>query len=91
MAWPKGKKREDTPYNYGKGKAITWLRAHVGYTGDDCLPWPYAKDSRVGRGLMGNERQQFWAHRLMCELAHGEAPRPSMTRPIVAVRATKAA
>ena len=62
--------------NKGKGKTFAWLQAHVAYQGDDCLPWPFAKDNRVGRGLLGYNGKQHWAHRLMCKLAHGEPPTP---------------
>lgn len=60
----------------GQGKTFAWLMAHVGYQGDDCLPWPFSKDGRVGRGRLGHNGKMYWAHRLMCELAHGEPPTP---------------
>jgi DNA-binding transcriptional regulator YiaG len=60
----------------GNGKGIRWIREHLAYRGDDCLPWPYSKDARVGRGMLGYNGQQWWAHRLMCTLAHGEPPTP---------------
>lgn len=62
--------------NRGNGKGIAWLRAHVNYQGDDCLPWPMMRDSRVGRGSVGYLGKRYWAHRLMCILAHGEPPTP---------------
>lgn len=61
-------------YNKGKGRNATWLRAHVNYQGDDCLKWPFSTDQRVGRGTLGFEGRLYWAHRLMCEWAHGPAP-----------------
>lgn len=60
--------------NRDKGKGITWLRAHVAYSKDDCLKWPYSTDSRVGRGRVGYKNKLCWAHRVMCELSHGTAP-----------------
>lgn len=63
-------------YNSGEGPNFKWLLAHVNYQGDNCLPWPFAKDRRVGRGLIGYKGVQYWAHRLMCILAHGEPPTP---------------
>ncbi len=60
----------------GKGAAFKWLLDHVSYQGDDCLPWPFCKDDRVGRGRLGHEGKHYWAHRLMCKLAHGEPPSP---------------
>ena len=62
--------------NKGKGKTFAWLIARVDYQGDDCLPWPFCRDGRVGRGRMGHEGKRPWAHRLMCELAHGPPPTP---------------
>jgi hypothetical protein len=64
------------PYNKGKGQGIAWLKAHVAYQGDDCLPWPLSRDNRVGRGRVGYNGKHLWAHRLMCILAHGEPPTP---------------
>lgn len=61
-------------YNKGNGKGIKWIKAHLDYQGDDCLPWPFAKDSHVGRGMLGWNGKHYWAHRLMCILAHGEPP-----------------
>ena len=64
------------PKNKGQGKTIKWLMDHVAYQGDECLPWPFAKDGRVGRGMLGYLGKRYWAHRLMCILAHGEPPTP---------------
>lgn len=60
----------------GQGKCFLWLKARVDYAGDECLPWPFSKDSRVGRGMLGYNGKQWWAHRLMCVLVHGEPPTP---------------
>lgn len=60
----------------GKGKAFLWLAGHVNHTGDACLPWPFSRDGRVGRGQMGYNGKHYWAHRLMCEMAHGAPPTP---------------
>lgn len=51
-----------------------WLLDHVAYQGDDCLPWPFRRDSRVGRGRLLYKKKLEWAHRVMCKLAHGEPP-----------------
>lgn len=61
-------------YNRGKGRNAAWLRAHVDYQGNECLKWPFSTDPRVGRGTLGFEGKLYWAHRLMCEWAHGPAP-----------------
>lgn len=60
-------------YNKGRGKAFKWIEAHLSYAGDDCLPWPFSKDGYVGRGRLGYNGRMYWAHRLMCQLAHGQA------------------
>lgn len=71
---PKGyRKGEPSPLR-GGGKAFAWLYQHVNYSGDDCLRWPFHIDSRVGRGRLGHNGKLCWAHRVMCELAHGHAP-----------------
>lgn len=62
------------PYNKGKGKAIEWIRAHVDYNKEPCLRWPFSYDSGVGRGRLGWNGKNYWAHRLVCEMAHGPAP-----------------
>lgn len=69
MAWP------SKVYNKGKGKALAWLLAHVGYQGDDCLPWPFSSCWN-GYGSVSINGKIRKAHRAMCELAHGEPPTP---------------
>lgn len=64
------------PPNYGNGVGFRWLQKHANYQGDDCLPWPFIKDSRVGRGRVSYQGEQYWAHRLMCIMVHGEPPTP---------------
>jgi len=59
----------------GQGAGIAFLRAHVGHTGEDCLPWPMSTDGR-GYGVLGFEGENYKAHRMMCILAHGEPPSP---------------
>lgn len=49
---------------------------HVGHEGEACLPWPFSKDGRVGRGSLTYRGKNYWAHRLMCEMAHGAPPTP---------------
>lgn len=63
-------------YNYGKGENFKWLKANVNYAGDDCLQWPFGGDRRLGRGKIGYKGKMYWAHRLMCILAHGDPPTP---------------
>lgn len=61
--------------NRGKGKHAAWLRDHVAYTGDGCLIWPFFR-APTGYGNLGFEGKARYAHRLMCEWAHGPAPSP---------------
>lgn len=68
----------------GKGAGLRFLQEHVLHTGDGCLLWPmhcdgrgYAtvgvpKELQVSKG--GHIRN---AARVMCELAHGNAPTPN--------------
>ena len=57
---------------------VEWLEDHKDYSHDEwCLIWPFAKESRVGRGMLHDRSGTIktkWAHRAMCELAHGPAP-----------------
>lgn len=62
--------------NKGNGKGIQFLRSHVGYAGDDCLKWPLSTAKGYGRGMVGYNGKHYWAHRLMCIMAHGEPPTP---------------
>lgn len=61
--------------NKGKGRAITWMRAHVDHPGGACLIWPMSRD-RDGYGMFGFEGKRHKAHRWMCEAIHGPAPTP---------------
>lgn len=63
----------------GKGVTVPWLLAHVGYQGDDCLKWPFGGDPKSGRGSLGYMGRRHWAHRLMCQFAHGDPPTPKHT------------
>lgn len=56
----------------GEGRGVKWLRAHVEYSGDDCLKWPFCLLDGYGR--LGHLGKVTYAHRVMCELAHGPAP-----------------
>jgi hypothetical protein len=58
----------------GEGKGYAFLVAHVPYEGDDCLKWPFS--TLHGYGQLGHNGWRGYAHRLMCELAHGEPPSP---------------
>lgn len=56
----------------GEGKGVRFLRAHVEHGEKACLTWPFARSRGYGQfGYMG---ELLYAHRFMCELAHGPAP-----------------
>lgn len=55
------------------GEPLTWLLEHVNHRGDECLEWPFARDSTGYGGLFYDGRDDR-AHRVMCRLAHGESP-----------------
>lgn len=59
----------------GNGKTIQWLRDHVDYNADYCLVWPFNRNPN-GYGQLGYLGKSGYAHRMMCEMAHGPAPNP---------------
>lgn len=59
-----------------KNSSEAFLRANVGYIGNDCLIWPYCCNDR-GYGLAVVDGVQAHASRWMCRLAHGEPPSPT--------------
>lgn len=60
--------------NKGNGKCVQWLRDHASHTGKDCLHWPYMRNQETGYCMFGLDGEILYAHRYMCELAHGHAP-----------------
>lgn len=60
-----------------EGKGIAWIRKHTAHADDACLPWPFWIDKTNGYGRCGFDAKLYWAHRLMCEMAHGPAPSAS--------------
>lgn len=54
------------------GEPMSWLVRHSAYEHEECLRWPYGRDSN-GYGRVGKDQV---ASRLMCTLAHGEPPEP---------------
>lgn len=57
------------------GAPLKWLHENVGYQGDECLIWPFAK-SRNGYSNIAHRGRHRSAARMMCRLAHGEPPTP---------------
>lgn len=68
--------RRKRQYNYGKGQTYAWLVQYKDWNAEGCLIWPFFRDPIVGRGRMGHEGKQGWAHRFMCELVNGPPPTP---------------
>lgn len=60
------------PYNKGAGQGLQWLRDHVDYDKHYCLIWPFARVR--GYGHVSVDGVLHYAHRYMCQIAHGEPP-----------------
>lgn len=54
----------------GKGAQFLWLSERIRHNGDECLLWPFPAPN--GYGVVGYFGATHYAHRLMCELAHGK-------------------
>lgn len=59
------------------GTLLAWIDIHKDFSGDECLIWPFSRDSVTGYGHLvstptGNQRP----HVIMCAAAHGEKPTP---------------
>ena len=59
----------------GQGNGIKFLRALLTDAPADCVIWPQFRDPN-GYGRLGHDGKGYWAHLLMCELAHGKPPTP---------------
>ena len=57
----------------GKQARAEWLRARAGHKGKACLLWPFSKIWN-GYGNLKYGNKVTYAHRVMCEFAHGPAP-----------------
>ncbi|MDB5612048.1 MAG: hypothetical protein JWP25_8948 [Bradyrhizobium sp.] len=55
------------------GKPLEWLLQHVKHSEDECLLWPFGRDS-YGYGSLLYDGADNRAHRVICILAHGEPP-----------------
>lgn len=56
-----------------KGVPQAWLREHVSFAGVECLEWPFGC-SGTGYAQIYWEGRPHTASRIMCLLAHGDAP-----------------
>ena len=59
------------------GDLMEWLHDHVGHSGDECLAWPFGRNSG-GYGEVQFQGRPQHASRVMCILVHGEPPNPEM-------------
>src|SRR6185503_14814151 len=75
MTKPQLYKPGHTPLNKAKGGNFLWIKGHALYALDDCLIWPFCR-TQSGYGHIGYEGKLWTAHRLMCQVAHGEPPTP---------------
>lgn len=66
------RKGQPSPHR-GKGRGLAWVKANVNHVGDECLIWPWSTNQQ-GYGQLGLNGKVYKAHRMMCTLAHGEAP-----------------
>jgi hypothetical protein len=55
------------------GALIQWLEANLSFPGDECLTWPFGKNS-WGYGVVTFDGKRIAASRAMCILAHGSPP-----------------
>lgn len=72
-------KRHGDPLAYSQKYRvrISWIEAHIAHDGDECLIWPFGVND-TGRGVAAFGGKTTSAPRIMCILAHGEPPDPSM-------------
>lgn len=59
----------------GESARLEWLEAHVDHAGNDCLLWPGSRNWNGYGNFQVNGKVRY-AHRTMCELAHGAPPSP---------------
>ena len=63
------------PVGTGRGEAFAFLNAAAHHQGDGCLLWPYNVSSNGGYGWIKIKGKYRVAHRLVCQMAHGPAPK----------------
>lgn len=62
------------PYKFQRRKTDAFLEDVVrAYVGDDCLIWPFAKNS-AGYGHIGRNGKNTLVSRIACEYANGPSP-----------------
>jgi hypothetical protein len=60
-----------------RSRSFVWLMERVEHASDECLIWPFSKNWNGYGHLKAFEQPTFYAHRVMCELAHGAPPTTS--------------
>lgn len=55
--------------------ARDWINANLDFDGDECLIWPFYRDT-YGYGVLKISSKSTSASRYTCTLAHGEPPSP---------------
>lgn len=58
-----------------KNAVSRWLEDHVSYSGNQCLIWPFARNS-LGYAICDAKLGSGFAPNVMCRMAHGEPPTP---------------
>lgn len=62
----------------GNGRNFRWLQQHQNYSEAGwCLMWPFGRH-KDGYGILGIDYKMKYAHRIMCELAHGAPATPDL-------------
>lgn len=59
-----------------KCKSADFIRAHTDYKSDECLSWPYGRDSQGYARACVRGYSTRLAHRIMCEMVWGPPPNP---------------
>ena len=62
------------PFRARKGEIGLFFEKAITYTGDDCLPWPFARNS-AGYGHFSHKGKDKLASRHVCEAVNGNAPK----------------
>lgn len=52
------------------GTLKAWLAQHANYAGDECLLWPFGRNTQ-GYGIVAHDGRFQLASRVMCEMVHG--------------------
>lgn len=75
--WQRWKRHGDpTAGQTGHGEPLKWLECHVDHYGHECLTWPFSISSNGYASGVHVNGERVSAHRVMCQLAHGEPPTP---------------